>query len=676
MTARPRPRPTSEIETIPLLGVIAGLALAALPLAPRLAAWVLPLFLACAGARLWMNRPGARLPSLPVKIFLFALGIGGVGLTYGSMLGIDPGLSTLLVLVSLKLIEANGERDFHVLALLGYFLALCDLFFYQDLLASIYVAAIVGLITATLVRFHRGAGPRSYWRATIFALTLLAQTLPIVILLFLIFPRAYGGFRFHFSQSLLGVAGMSERLSPGSVSSLALSDEIVFRAEFPDGNMPPLSTMYWRGGVLWRGDGLRWEARSDLNLERRPGQLTGPAVLQRISVLPHGARWMFALDRPSSDVPRASYQPGGYLQSRRTITTKFRYDVVSRPTNRETALPPDQRVAASQPPREISPRVRALVDGWKKEAAEPREIADSALQFFRRERFSYTLSPGSYPDDNALDHFLFDRREGFCEHYAAAFASLMRIAGIPARVIIGYHGGEYNALGKYVIVRQADAHAWCEVWIKDSGWQRVDPTEMIAPERIASGLASYLESRATQFDPDAPERSLTATGWRQLQRELQRDLRLVWDGINYQWDSRVLNFDEDTQRNFLLSLGLGAESWAELLIWVIVAIAPFLAGLALWLRHAKSIARDEIARAYERFCRTLERAGLRREPWEGPQHFGARAAAHFAPQADPIREITARYIELRYGRGASDAAAFAQAVRHLPKLGGYERNMK
>ncbi len=671
MSLLARPRMTSEIETIPLLGIVVGLALAIFPLAPRLAGWVFALFLICAGARLFMNRPGVRLPSLPVKVLLFALGVGGVALTYGSMLGIDPGLSTLLVLVSLKLIEANGERDFHVLALLGYFLALCDLFFSQDFLVWIYVAATVALLTATLVRFHRGAGPRSYGRSATLALTLLVQALPIVVLLFLFFPRVYGGFRFQFSQSLLGSGGMSDRLSPGSVASLALSDEIVFRADFPEGNMPAISNMYWRAGVLWRGEGLTWDIQPNLSQERRPGQLGGPGVLQRISVLPHGARWLFALDRPSSEVRGASYQPGGYLQSRRTITSQFRYPVISRPDNRETALPPDQRVAAVRPPTQVSPRVQALVNGWKNESADPRALAEAALHFFRRERFTYTLTPGTYSDAAALDTFLFERREGFCEHYAATFATLMRLAGVPSRVIIGYHGGEFNALGKYVIVRQADAHAWCEVWFKDTGWERIDPTEMIAPERIASGLASYLETRAAQTDPNAPARSITATGWRELQREVQRDLRLIWDSINYQWDSRVLNFDEDTQRSFLISLGLGIVSWPELLVWVVIVIALVLAVLALWLRRPGRIQRDDVGRAYARFCGALERAGLQREPWEGPQHFGERAATHFAAQADTIRRITALYIQLRYGAAAAPADTFIHAIRHLPKFAAH-----
>ena len=659
---------TSVVETTPLVGVIIGLGLAAIPLAPRLAGWILPALFICAVARLLMNRPGSRLPSLPMKVILFALGMAGVDVTYGSMLGIDPGLSVLVVLVSLKLIETNGERDFHVLALLGFFLALCDLFFSQDLIVWLYVALIVVLLTATLVRYHRGAGERGNRRSAMLAVTLLVQALPVVALLFFFFPRVYGGFRFQFSQSLQTAGGMSDRLTPGSFASLALSDQVAFRADFPDGKVPGLPAMYWRGGVLWRGEGLTWVVGPRLNQERRLGQLTGASIRQRISLLPHGGHWLFALDRPASDVRGAMYQPGGYLQSRRNITSQFRYEVVSFPENREMVLPPDQRVEATRLPSVISPRVRALVDGWKQEHSDPRDIIKAALTFYQHEHFVYSLNPGNYAEATALDTFLFERRTGFCEHYAASFATLMRVAGIPARVVIGYHGGEFNSLGNYVMVRQSDAHAWAEVWVKDMGWQRIDPTDLVAPERISAGLASYLQSRAAQTDPNAAQLSVTATGWREVWRELQHQSQLLWDGVNYQWDLRVLNFDEETQRNFLYSLGLGAVSWPEILVWVVIIIALLLGVLALWLRRFGGRRGDEISRGWSRFCRVLERGGLRREPWEGPQHFGERAAARFTAQSEAIRQVTALYIQLRYGAGPPAPGSFVQAVRRLRKI--------
>lgn len=660
---------TSTVPTAPLVGMIIALFCAILPLMEKVAGWVVVGFLVAAAARLAFNRPGARLPSLATKLMLFVGSVGGIALAYGSPIGIEPGFSILVALVALKLIEANGPRDFHVLGLLGFFLGLCDFFFSQDLMRSLYVAGIVVLVLATLVLFHRGGGARNYLRCGWVAGKLLAQSIPIAVLLFLFFPRVYGGFRFQFSQSLMNVGGMSDRLSPGSISSMALNGDIVFRADFPDGNLPPLSSMYWRGGVLWRGEGLTWVLGPFLSHESRNGQLSGPGIRQRISLQPHGGRWLFALDRPASDLKGATYQPGNILQSRRVVINRFRYEVVSRPDNHELNLPQDHRAAALLLPAHIAPEVRALVEGWKVNNATPEQIIEAAGRYFRREHFAYTLQPGTYNDFNGLEDFLFRRRQGFCEHYAAAFATLMRLAGIPSRIVLGYHGGEYNSIGNYVIVRQSDAHAWCEVWLKDSGWQRVDPTDMIAPDRIASGLASYLESHASQTDPEAAQRSLTATGW----REVQHDLQLAWDSLNYQWDLRILNFDEEAQTNFLLSLGLGNTSWVTILLWVLLVTAMFVAILTFLLRRPRRGV-DKVAEAYASFCRALARAGLQREPWEGAQHFSARAASHFPQQATFIERISALYIQLRYAPAKADPAPFLDAVRQLPRLTATAKN--
>jgi len=519
------------------------------------------------------------------------------------------------------------------------------------------------LVLATLVLFHSGKGSRSYAQSGWIAGKLLLQSLPIAALLFLFFPRVYGGFRFQFSQSLMNSGGMSDRLSPGSISSIALNSDIVFRAEFPDGNTPPLSSMYWRGGVLWRGEGLTWVLGPFLSHESRLGQLSGPGIRQRISLQPHGGRWLFALDRPASDFKGATYQPGNILQSRKVIISRFRYEVVSRPENHEVTLPKDHLAAALLLPAHIDPAVRDLVASWKVNNATPAQIVDAAGRYFRREHFSYTLQPGTYNDATGLEEFLFKRREGFCEHYAAAFATLMRIAGIPSRVVLGYHGGEFNSMGNYVIVRQSDAHAWCEVWLKDIGWQRVDPTDMIAPDRIASGLASYLENHGNGNDGETAQRSLTATGW----REIQHDLQLVWDSINYQWDLRILNFDEDAQNSFLLLLGLGSVSWGSILLWIVLVTALFAAALSYFMRRPRGSV-DKVAMAYSRFCASLARAGLHREPWEGAQRFGARAAVEFPAQATLIERITSLYIQLRYSAAKTDPGPFLEAVRQLSRI--------
>ena len=663
-------RPVSAIATAPLAAVALGLALAAAPLFSRLAPWVIALFFAAGAARLLMNRRGARLLALPAKVVLFGLGVGGIALTYGTALGIEPGLNIILLLVALKLIETNTVRDFQVVALLGCFLALCDLFFTQAFVIWLYVAAVVALLLAALVHFHRGQSAGRFRGSARLGAVLLAQALPIVALLFVFFPRSQQQFAMQFSQPLTGSGGMSDRLSPGSIATLALGKATVLRAEFPDGNVPSMTAMYWRAVVLWKGEGLTWVHGNPMLPERSAGQLGGTPVRQHIIMEPHGARWLFALDQPAGEVRGARLQAGGFLQTAHPVLKRLQYDVVSQPENHETSPPAAQRDAAAEKPARISPHVQKLVNDWRTAHRGDRALVDAALHYFRHERFTYTLEPGTYASADPLDEFLFVRRAGFCEHYAAAFATLMRVAGVPSRVVLGYHGGEYNAGGHYVIVRQSDAHAWCEVWLKGAGWARVDPTEMIAPERLSSGLDSFLESRAAAA-PDAATPSAAATGW----REIRHEIRLAWDNVNYQWDLRILGFDEENQQAAFHALGFGGFAWLEILVWVAAVGALILGSIGLWQRRPGRPPGDEAARAYARFCRTLAAAGLPREPCEGPARYGERAAERFAPQAAAIREITALYTRLRYAPAAPPPATFLRAVRALPPL-RYERKMK
>jgi transglutaminase-like putative cysteine protease len=491
----------------------------------------------------------------------------------------------------------------------------------------------------------------------------MIQALPLVLILFVFLPRSRQQFLMQFSQPLLGSSGMSDRLSPGSIASLALNQEVVFRADFPDGNVPSMSQMYWRAGILWHGDGLTWTRGPQMTPERRVGQLTGPLVRQRIILQPHGLRWLYALDRPAAVEARgAHFEAGGILQSNRPVLKRMQYDVFSRPENREVILPADQRVETLRLPAHTSPDVVALVRGWRTAHPADRALVEAALQYFRTERFVYTLEPGTYESADPLRDFLFERRAGFCEHYAAAYATLMRLAGIPSRVVIGYHGGEYNSLGKYVMVRQSDAHAWCEVWIKGEGWLRVDPTDVIAPDRLTSGLDTFLQTRAGANQP-ANQSSSAVTGW----RDLQREARLAWDNLNHQWDLRVLGFDEENQRTFLASFGFGDFKWIDFLVWMVTPSALILGLVGLWLRRPGRSPSDPIVRTYARFCQRLASAGLPREPAEGPHHYGERAATHFPAAAAQIRAIIALYTALRYSPTPPAPALLRRALRALPR---------
>jgi transglutaminase-like putative cysteine protease len=547
------------------------------------------------------------------------------------------------------------------LILLGWFLALCGLFFSQDLSRWLYLGLVCMLLAGSLILYHTGGQTRRWGKAVRLPFILFSQALPIVAVLFLLFPRNYGGFRFTFSRGALGSTGMSDRVEPGSIANLAYNHDVAFRVDFPDGNTPSVAGMYWRGGVLWRGDGLTWTQGMPMTTSTPGDRSSGESIRQRIQVEPHGGRWLFALDRPVSEVQGANYHAGGYLQNHRPLYTRKLYEVTSRSVPRPEPLYAGERGASLQKPSRVAPRVLELVDSWRDNAANDQEVVEQALKWFRREKFVYSLDPGNYRGD-ALDEFLFVRRSGFCEHYAGSFATLMRLAGIPARLVIGYHGGEFNRY--YVIVRQSDAHAWAEVWIKDAGWVRVDPTTVIAPDRLTSGLESYLQRQAaadTGGDDDA------STGIAGL-REIMRDARLAWDSVSFQWDQRVLNFDEDNQRTFLASLGLMKYDWPTLLTWVILLIAVLMASLALWTRRPGGWKKDAARGPYARFCRVLAAQGVPREPWEGPIGYGERAALRLPHAAAAIRHVSELYAQLRYSPRSMSSNELAAAVRALRKL--------
>lgn len=638
----------------------AGLTLSILPLFIHVTPFPLVVMIACIATRLLRDR--TRLPSIALWLVILVIGAGAIYGTYGSFIGLEPGVSLLAVMISLKIAEARRPRDFHVLVLLGLFLCLSLLFFSQGLAMTLYAGAVSAILLAALVQAQAGSafntGAAARW-----AVRLLLVALPLICLLFVFSPRTLLGMRFQLQSGLFGASGMSDRLEPGKVASLALSDEVVFRATFIDENVPGASQLYWRGTVLWQCRGLVWlPGRETMSVVQAP-PLGGEVIRQQILLQPHGGFWLFALDRPAADFRGAEMRTGNFLRSNRPIFSSLRYEVASRPENRQTAIYPSTRQRALRVPRAISPRVRALAREWRQSSANDDEVVNAALQFFRKNGFVYSLSPGAY-DEEGLEAFLFQRKTGFCEHYAAAFATLMRLAGIPSRVVMGYQGGERNRSGDYVIVRQYDAHAWCEVWMEGRGWERVDPTNAVAPERITSGLNSFLASRSAAGNAggDAAGGSSSAIGF----REMLRDARLAWDNLQYQWDLHVVNFDAETQRSLLVLAGLEGAGPANLLVWMILAVVAAVSLLGLWMawRHREVV--EPLSAAYAALCRKSAAAGVLRQPSEGPLSFSRRLSAAFPAAAEDIRAIGEAYIRMRYGeRAKGDPGALRRRIDHL-----------
>jgi protein-glutamine gamma-glutamyltransferase len=655
-----------SIPRRPLLWLATALLFTLPPMFGSLVRWVPWVFLLALAMKFWMEPRGYRLRFATLKLLLAAGALLAIFTSYGSLKGIEPGISLLVVLVALKVLEAHTAREFQVMVLMGWVLCLCGFFLSQDFVIALSILTAFALLLVALIQFYRGSSPGAFWPPLATTSKILVQAAPLVVLLFVLFPRINTGLRVDFRANRSANTGFSDQLSPGSIAALANSSDIAFRAEFPGSTATPPGSMYWRGIVMWHCDGMEWRAPyvpvSISSRDRGTRQLPrGNAFRQRITLAPHGAHWMFALDRPVEIPPGAILARGDYLWSVQTIRKARRYEVVSSIGATGKELTPGERREALEVPPSISPAVRELVQSWATQNSNPRTIVNSALQFFQAQGFRYSLTPGEY-GKNGLEQFLFHRRVGFCEHYAASFATLMRLAGIPARVVVGYLGGEYNDLGHFVLVRQADTHAWCEVWLPESGWTRVDPTTAVAPGRASLDLNSFLERRIASGQMEA-RRSVFLT---QLARSaLFTNARLALETLSYEWDTRLLAFDADVQEVLLDSMGLANRGPFVLIIEILIVAIALLVIYFGWMQLRTRSRADRVKALYERFCQKAARLGVQRDPWEGPSDFSRRAALLLPDESERIQQISNTYIALRYAPEPAGVALdrFANEVR-------------
>ncbi len=636
----------------PLLFLSFALMLAILPLHGYIANAGL---VVCALCLIWRGVLRMAVPHLIVRIGVIIAGASAVYFKYGELGGMEPGIAMLLVLAGAKMLESRTPREFQVLALIGWFLAFCSVLLENHLSRSVWTVVVVLLITACMVRFRRSLpGAREPVRVTAM---LFAQALPLTVLLFFVFPRGLLDLGSALGRSRFGETGIDNVLDPGNIAKVAKSSEVAFRVRFPDGTLPSNETRYWRCLTLWNCEGMRWTRGERLNLAPQlPRPKGGMNVRQIIDLEAHGKRWLPALDLPLTARVRDEELFPGFDQSLvfpMSVQNSERLEVVSsfdRPPFR--ALPENHRAAALQLPASISPKLRQLTDYWESVTQNDEQIVQIALNYVRTQGFSYTLEPGEYTGPQSLEEFFLIRRSGFCEHFSASFATLMRMAGVPSRVVVGYLGGEYSDHnGGYLIVKQSDVHAWTEVWLEKYGWYRIDPTAELAPDRVNIDLRAFLAGGAEEA-----ERQRRSLWGRSLQH-----LRLWWDSVNYDWQNQIIDYNQEAQRGLLESVGL-RQSKLVLLIpsAAFVLVAALL--IALWLRRPARHA-DPWMRLWQRLCRRLASAGV--PPCaasEGPLAF-AKRVAHARPDlAEQMGRMTEMYVSGRYG-SADVFDSFKQEVK-------------
>jgi len=636
--------------------LLLALIMVAAPHVERLPWWVTLLAATLLAWRLYITLHGLHLPRKWLLLLIAAGGLGGIYISYGRILGRDAGVALLVVMLALKLLEMATLRDAMILIFICYFLVITNFLYSQSIPTAVYMLCAVWIITATMIGFQfrdRQPGYRHQLRS---AGTLLAQSAPLMLVLFVLFPRVQGPMWRLPQDAYAGISGLSDEMAPGSVSRLLLSDAIAFRVSF-DSQIPPANRLYWRGPVLWDFDGYTWTAARFPYMTPRKYQALGDPVDYTVTVEPHSRRWLFALDLPSRAPPLSTMSNDFQLFYQTAVNNRVRYDMSSHLNYRDNAeLGPRGLRRALALPASSNARSRALANQMRKAAADERSYIAAVLGMFRSQNFYYTTTPPLLPREDPVDEFLFSTRSGFCEHYASSFAVLMRATGIPARIVTGYQGGEFNTVGNYLTVRQADAHAWVEVWLKDDGWVRVDPTAAVSPARVEAGVAAAVP----QAEP-LPFLLRGAYPW-------LRRARMTWDSVANSWNQAVLGYTQDRQRQLMRRAGIDDATWRSLATVMLVATGAVTLVLALLMLHKLRAARpDPVTAAYSRFCERLARRGLARHPSEGPDAFRKRAAAARPELAPSIGSISEIYIRLRYG----EAARAADALQLKREVAGF-----
>ena len=643
--------PTHKLSFADSLWVALALILAVLPHVPRMPWWVGGLALAVLAWHLYLARMRLAAPGHWTTAALVIGAAAAIYLQFRTLFGRDAGVALLIVMLALKLLEMKTRREAALVLTLGFFVVLTNFLYSQTLLTAAYLLLCVWLIAAAMTRLQQRTQAASQPLALSTAGALLAQSVPLMLALFVLFPRVQGPLWGMPADAHTGLSGLSGTMTPGSMSNLILSDSVAFRAQFQS-RIPAAEALYWRGPVLSHFDGRTWTAPPAREHSAPHFQTESKPLVYTVTLEPHNKRWLFALDLPGVVPPGSAATYDMQLLSRTLLTSRMRYDMVSYPDYRygldETSYALQR---ALQLPAGANPRTLEFARILRRRYADDKALINAVLAMFRQDGYVYTLTP-PLTHRQPVDEFLFDTRQGFCEHYSSAFAIVMRAAGIPARIVTGYLGGEVNPVGDYLIVRQADAHAWTEVWLRDAGWVRIDPTAAVSPERVERGIAA-VDAAAQPF-------------FARADFPLLRRLHLGWDTVAYRWNQWVLGYNPERQRHVASSLGLGT-TWRDLAIALAITAGIIIAILGLLMLRSSARHRlDAVGRAYERCCKSLGKAGFPRAPHEGALAYGMRVAMLRPDLAREVTTIAGLYSDLRYGHETK--ARIAELVAAVKRL--------
>ncbi len=610
---------------------------------------------------LWRAGLAVASAALPGRWSLMAVLVLAMGLTLWShrtLLGKDAGITMLVVLMVLKTLELRARRDAMVVFFLGFFIVLTNFLYSQSLaVAATMLVSVWGLLTA-LVLAHMPVGRPPLVRAGAVAAQAALLGAPIMVVLFMLFPRMAP--LWSVPQDTLAKTGLSGSLRMGGIAELVTDESIAFRVRFDGGVRPAPGALYWRGPVLTRFDGIEWSRLepADAGAPRRGAALSvrGTGLGYEMTLEPNRLPLLplleaspdSAADAPRIEGQRAFMRSDLQWATERPVTERLRlaarayFDHRHGPQSDELSL----RDYTELPPG-YNPRTLAWAEALRTEPrhahATPEQLVDAVLLYIRR-GFTYTLTPGTYGDTAegrfAIDEFWFDRKQGFCEHFSTAFVVVMRALDIPARIVTGYQGADLDLQDGYHIVRNSHAHAWSEVWLDGRGWVRVDPTAAVAPERVVA-------SRALRPQPGIVAGAIAA-----VNPALMAQWRALAERLNNHWNQWVLNYSRSQQFDLLKKFGVRSPTWedlAYLLIGLLSSASLLGAAWAWWDRHR----RDPWQRLRSRIAERLATLGIEASPHDGLRTLALRVRGQLGAPAEAVAGQLEALDTLRYGRHAA-----------------------
>ncbi|GAB4400338.1 MAG: hypothetical protein OHK0048_15380 [Rhodoferax sp.] len=656
-------------DTRDTLLMLAVLALVTVPLLPRLPLWCAALTLTVLTLRAALAWRARALPGTLWRLLLLTLAVAGTLLSFKTLLGRDPGVCLAVTLLALKTLELRARRDAWVVFFLGFFLLLAQLFYSQTLLTALVMVLTLWALLTALVNAHLPVGHPPLRLAAGLALRLVALGTPLMVLLFLLFPRVAPLWGLP-ADAQRARSGLSDTMEVGQVAELALDESVALRVRF-EGTRPPAGLLYWRGPVLVRQDGARWlpggpEDPAPWALDSSPAEIA-PQTYE-VTLEASGQPWLLALDGtvlpPQADGKAVQLAPGQSWRSAQAIHQVMRYCAQ---VQWRARLGPLREAASLRANLQLDPTSNPRTRAWAQQlrAQFPHHDADQwvalALQTLGSGGYGYTLEPGVYGGPDTADTFWFDRKKGFCEHIASSFVVLLRALGVPARVVTGYQGGETNPIDGLWTVRQSDAHAWAEVWIAGQGWQRVDPTAAVAPGRVAQAQRLL-----------APRSGLDAVWTPQVARSVLAQWRAAWDAVNHRWNQWVIQYGVGQQLALLQRLGLAQPDAANVVhaLGAALSLLALAGALAAWRQRPRT---QPWPALLQRAQRRWERSGWLARPVANPRPATARELAQRLPgdaSAEPLRQWLMDYERCRYaptgGATLQRLRALRQALQRLP----------